>query len=843
MMLPTDSKLRDITVSPSDLDFGACSTLPMSEKQVVTITNRTSQKVCVAWMLPNESRMPCLEDEKSLFTVYPMACDIKPRGQQDFTVSFRPHAENNYEGEILEAVVFQKVNRTFRLVDLERFTPPWMLAIKGLGHTMGSTRNDPHLDIAETNIRFRACHPGERTYQVAMLTNPGDTCISYRFLPPLDASVGGDVDSQKLGDLKQEVPFRAWPTQGIMHPHQFHLVVLEFAPTVARNETPYVANFQIVVDYNESQPKTLRVSGRAWQPKLTFCRGQPTVTFPPTCSGISSSMACAIKNVSEIKVSYEVKIPSRFRKWFWFSDAASELDPSESSRVTAHFCPDSEKIFSAPMYCIARCVEDPDNLVEGPLKSLMAPAAGVAEAAPQYVLQLVGHGKGPALSLEPDTLDLGAVKACSEVKQEVTILNSSNLTVHFTVSLEFVGEGGEFSAEVGMEALQLGCSEGSVAGRCTETLDITFSPKRRGHFEYRISVTPKGDKGKPGASMDGRSIQLMLRAEVQYPSIQIVDLRTESATLLPQSMMWTQFQVDGINELYNGEVAEVERRFQAAIGIDEKKQLVKQLKPFQLLFGTSAAGSTPTVVYLVLSNPGRLGIRFSFQTPKNLNLENVPYWCDEKALVDDREAHFSWVEEHGIYDIQPRSGEIPPGDFLHVKMTYHHHSIGTHILPVVFNVQDGRSILMYLKAHSVAPTVGCLSIRSSVVNLQPVPLNVEKGTTQSVELTNSGCVGAPWRIDRDTIEEFNRDNHDFEVLSVSPCEGVLKPQSSIFLHFTFTPLEAKSYICPVRIEMLKDGRPAEELCFELRCEGYGPNQLALAEPCFPPNLPIQTYAP
>ena len=140
--------------------------------------------------------------------------------------------------------------------------------------------------------------------------------------------------------------------------------------------------------------------------------------------------------------------------------------------------------------------------------------------------------------------------------------------------------------------------------------------------------------------------------------------------------------------------------------------------------------------------------------------------CDEKALVDEREAHFTWVkfsdffgppdvspyrsfrlevEEHGVYDIQPRTGAIAPGDFLHVglsafcstlngnrggfvlqlsqvKFTYHHHSIGTHILPVVFNVHDGRSVLFYLKGHSVAPSVGCLSVRSSVLSLQPVPL-------------------------------------------------------------------------------------------------------------------------
>ena len=105
-------------------------------------------------------------------------------------------------------------------------------------------------------------------------------------------------------------------------------------------------------------------------------------------------------------------------------------------------------------------------------------------------------------------------------------------------------------------------------------------------------------------------------ALAQYPYVQIADLRTESgpfgfnkegaylcvhdmflalrrsATLQPQSMMWSQFQVDGINELYQGEVVEVERRFQNAIGIDEKKRLVRQLKPFQLLFGTSAVESS-----------------------------------------------------------------------------------------------------------------------------------------------------------------------------------------------------------------------------------------------------------
>jgi len=438
------------------------------------------------------------------------------------------------------------------------------------------------------------------------------------------------------------------------------------------------------------------------------------------------------------------------------------------------------------------------------------------------------------------TAYLGAVKACEEVKNQVVILNSSQLQVHYLVDAQFIGSDPQ-AAAVGDQALRLGHVHGSCAGRCTETLEIDFYPPCRGEFVYKVTVTPKGEDAN---GKGGKSVNFTLRAVVQYPAIQIADLRTECATLQPQSMMWSQFQVDGINELYQGEVEEVERQFQAAIGIDEKKRLVRQLKPFQLLFGTAAAESDPTVVYLVLSNPSRLGIRFSFQTPKNLNLEAAPYWCDEKALIDDRDAHFSWVEEHGIYDIQPRSGEIPPGDFLHVKMTYHHVSVGTHILPVVFNVHDGRSVLLYLKAVSVAPSVGCLSVRSSVVMLQPVPLGVEHGVVQPVELTNSGAVPAPWRVDLSTILQHNKENYDFEVLSLTPTEGILEPQSSTFLHFTFTPLEAKRYACPVRIEMLKDGRPAEELCFELQADGYTPDGVRPeVEQQFPANLPIQTYAP
>lgn len=841
MMLPFHSKLRDIMVSAAELDFGSCSTLTMPEKQTVTVTNRTSQKCTLVWLLPGETRMPCTPEDTTRFSVYPPQCDLRPMSSMDFVVSFRPHCKSNFEGEMLEAIVYHKSNRSFRLVDLKRFTPPWMLVVRGQGHSMGSVRDDPRLEISDPSIRFRACYPGERAYQVVMISNPGDTNVSYRILDPVDGNIG-EENPKLLADLKEEVPFSAWPMQGIIPPHQFHLVVLEFAPSRAKNEQPFEASFPLVVDYNDSRPKSLRVIGRAWEPRISICRGSQTVTFPPTCAGIPSSMPCEIRNASEIHVAYVCKIPSRYQASFWFEQASGQLQPQGVETLTAHFCPRSEKAFSAPVYCTASSLEDAHGVVEGPLKALMMPAPSVTQATPTYALQFVGHGKPPALSLDPESLDLGAVQACQKVKRTVTILNSSALAVHFSVTLEFVEHQHSTSSAVGEAALKLGKSKGSLAGRCTETIDLTFSPRNRGVYEYRLHLTPLGDHSAQGAV--GRSTLFVLKADVQYPSVQIADIRVESATLLAQSLMWQQFQVDAINELYRGEVADEERKFQAAIGIDVKKELVKQLQPFQLLFGTSSAGSIPTVVYLVLSNPTRLNVRFSFRTPKNLNLENPPFWCEDKKLVDDSESHFAWVEDHGLFDIQPRSGEIKAEGFVHIRLSYQHCSIGTHVLPVVFDVQDGRSVLLYFKAHSVAPDVGCLSVRSPVVHLQPVPLNAGRGPRQMVELTNSGGCAAHWRFDEELVQSHNLANYNFNVLSITPSEGVLEAHSSTFVHATFTPLEAKKYDFPMRVEMLTDACAAEELCFELHAEGYHPSdRTPVAQPLFPPNLPIQTNPP
>ena len=79
-MLPTDSKLRDITISPNKLDFGHSG----SEKQTVSISNRTSQKVTAIWMISGETSGALKRREKECRGACPV-CRMR-------RVSLRPFA-------------------------------------------------------------------------------------------------------------------------------------------------------------------------------------------------------------------------------------------------------------------------------------------------------------------------------------------------------------------------------------------------------------------------------------------------------------------------------------------------------------------------------------------------------------------------------------------------------------------------------------------------------------------------------------------------------------------------------------------------------------------------------
>jgi len=818
-----------IGVSPTILDFGKPAAMT-TNKLTVTVTNTTAKKVTCTWMIPNEAYIPEFfpphnqgqDSPPYTIQVYPLQADIRPRSEMEFQVFFKTHRPYAYEGFLLQAIVNEKINRNFRLVEADKLVPPWCINVQILGHSMTDNRkHEPQISISDDSIRFRPVTKGKSSFQVININNHGDNSLSYQLQPPL----GPASDSLEL------CPFVVCGSMsGLIKPHHFHNIVLQFVPEEAKNKIPFRARLAIIFNFDEDNPKFVSLIGRCWEPYLQIS----PLTFPQTCVGASSTLICDVRNVSEIPVDFKLTVPKKFQKIFTLQQTEGHLLPLQESNIVAQFSPQ----------------------VDGVTGTVMSMSLNSDGARREMAVQMLGHARIPALSLEPQRpappedhplglttedgtklIDFGPIEAKNKSPGEVLIVNNSDLIVMWRVEWTFSGETDADHARA-QKALHFENVEGQVAGRCTFELYFTLNPPSRGNFVYDVKIVPLGGQDV----METAFVPLRIAAEVVYPYIQIVDIRAESANPMPPSLIWNMFRTDEINELFLGDITLEDRAYQAASGCEQKNKTKEKLLCYQIGMGTAALWSQPTHVYVAMTNPGKLPIRYSVDTGRTTELEKKPAWAE--VTLPEGQEHYDWVEEHKIYEISPMEATIEPGSFIHLRVTYNRHAVGLHVFPIVFNVHNGKSIRLFFKGSSIPANLGKLSIRSPHMKLQAVPIGTEKGPIQVVELANSGAVSCPWRVNMESIQELNEENYDFEVLSVYPQKGVIDPTNLCYIRFVLTALEVKTYTFPIQIEMLQDDEVVEQLSFEVEIRGYDPRKEDVPiESFFPKHLPIQTYAP
>ncbi|CAN0236411.1 unnamed protein product, partial [Phaeothamnion confervicola] len=161
----------------------------------------------------------------SCFHVQPSSSDIGPCSSVVFQVTFVPTTADAYVVRELEAYVFFKNQRTFRLVKDEVLTPPWCLLVRAHGHSFAGGqlfRLPIYVHIPQgKRLNFPPCHVGDATYRTLCITNRGDVSALFRFVIA-DNDVGGGVGS---GDA-----FSVTPALGLVSPGGFQLVALQFTP-------------------------------------------------------------------------------------------------------------------------------------------------------------------------------------------------------------------------------------------------------------------------------------------------------------------------------------------------------------------------------------------------------------------------------------------------------------------------------------------------------------------------------------------------------------------------------------------------------------------------------------
>lgn len=543
----TDLSIKDVSADRTQLDFGYTTTHKTSESKTVTLSNNTNGKVTVQWHVPRA----VTEDgdfQEEVFFVTPMNVDINAGQTHTFKIIFRPfQADRNFTSE-LEAFVYFKNQRTFRLVNDATMTPPWCIPITSLGHTFSSGQLLASARFSGSNVRdskmvFPCCFEGETLYQPLLVKNPTNLPSTFRF----EMGFG----ENRLGGISSDDVFSVWPPVGEINAEGFVVVYVRFIPTAAKK---YIQLMKCIVNGTPSTKLLLEGSCTTpfllcpditpseplGAPKMVVTSGGvelgvPGVTSPPqnietgpvgsfflkpTCVGLSTSRAFSLKNGSRLPLRYRLSLPPEAEGIATVTPTSGLLRGNEIAMITVAFVPkEAEKYtfkLKAKCYAIG-------GIPERVSDARQPMGTNAPELLQSINLLVVAPGEIGAVQFDPPRLSMDVRLVNTDETSDLYLENVSDCDLKYKLGYreEFLkDEGGILTAEKAKEETivsplrdlpitdretgskktkesekdktpedlkdSISCTEptGTIMARSKKRLPITFLPKKAGLFDF-----------------------------------------------------------------------------------------------------------------------------------------------------------------------------------------------------------------------------------------------------------------------------------------------------------------------------------------------------------------------
>ena len=389
---------EEITMDQTSLDFGGCSRHRPADKKRITVRNNTHGKVTCMWRIPLSDD----DDDELDFEVIPSSADISPGETYTFRVVFRPSQDDFYYNQEIEAFVYFKANRNFRLVNEDTLVPPWCLTCRVYGHTFGSTSEQfiPTMKCSAVDdlVCFPPCHLGDSVYQTIKIENKGDTPTEYRF----------EEDPTNT--------FEAKPRLGVVEAGGFTLVALKYTP----NEIGWTTT-TLRCPYNNSALECLelKLSGQAYLPALTIENTSLSggLFFKPTSTGIVSERVLHLRNVARVPVVFRWEIPRELAKYVNVEPKAGRLLGNEVLATKWTFAPRAQREYKGRATLVLRSL--------GGMNS--------AKQAKRVSLPIEGVGSSGAVQFSPPELDVGTTLVGAETTKILTLMNTSDCDLYYRV--------------------------------------------------------------------------------------------------------------------------------------------------------------------------------------------------------------------------------------------------------------------------------------------------------------------------------------------------------------------------------------------------------------------------
>ncbi len=842
------------------LEFGAVERGRASDARVVTVRNRTKTSMMCCWAVPGEATRAALEAvanarsaesaadsaaaaaavssssssgaTPSPFQVLPAVAEIPPNGVFSFKVVFRPQADQTYYDARLEGYAFYKHQRTFRLVDLDTFVPPWCLILPVRGHSFHSASHFlPRASLHPAKITFPAASPGEDLFQTVELRNDADTPMTFR----------------ASGDSSGGV-FTLAPASGFLPKGGSTLLLVRFRP---RAVGPAMTHLRLHLNHHTAPGGGSSSGGGGGDASVsTFtvdlplkgsCAGPEEVDvdvapdgrifFPPTSVRQAGERVVRVRNRGSLPL-----------MWKWSSDETPGMEGvvevvprsgfvegNGSVACRVFFRPRLQEAYKVRVRLETRPLWSCYQAPRGFLAMLQDQSALCPSVAPaQRTLAVMGTGAAGDVRVEPPSIDVPAVLVRTPHQVHIDIVNSSDVgmtwelrwrhypehQLEFASGYEEPSAGASAAAASGRLLLLEPAGPVYVPARSTQRVYITVFPSVNVMYRFKVWVAPfdrlRGALGssdrkaalkaarasEPPSASSGLVCELKVRA--QYPQLSVTDVASESVSM---TRLRKQLSLRALNQELESDVSPEEEELYSAMSRDPR--LVSELETFEFNFGAAPVHSEPVQIRMRFTNTGRLETRWDLLFASDLETEEE-HWTDTGAPTAEEKRH-ARITEAGIFSVQPRSGTLAGGESCLVDFRFNTSLAGIHDLPVLLKLAAGKQVQLRFAGCAFWPSDPTLHFNTTLFNLRPVAIGDLEPPVQTFDVHNASNHACGYVCDLSAVEKLTSDCHGFAVVSVENPRGVVPGRSSVQLRLVFRPLEAREYRVEVPIAGTEGG--------------------------------------
>ncbi len=207
---------------------------------------------------------------------------------------------------------------------------------------------------------------------------------------------------------------------------------------------------------------------------------------------------------------------------------------------------------------------------------------------------------------------------------------------------------------------------------------------------------------------------------------------------------------------------------------------------------------------MMFQNIGGTDLEWKFKIDDNSRYEVIdnPENPTNNALIDFNKS----IIEKKNFSFKPKKGKLAPNEKQKIQITYHpfqneevinsfneRSTEDLHTLKAFIQIQNGKTIKLTFKGKTLSSFQGKLVLKSQLITLPTLPINMTMPVIIPVGLLNIGSNNLKYQINRKKFYQENKINPRENIISFENFDATLHPSEKKYLKILFKPVEYKTY--------------------------------------------------